>query len=97
MTLLSSLIEKNVEGRKEFEGTSHPSLPKVSKFRRCQAFEIFNLREFIVKNYQSIKTANPNLPILIRESGGVEAIAYYRFGKFKEFYGRKRCREIYSP
>jgi hypothetical protein len=37
-------------------------------------------REFLVQNYQNLKKQNPSLPILVRESAGVEAIAYYRFG-----------------
>jgi Mitochondrial ribosomal protein L51 / S25 / CI-B8 domain len=39
-----------------------------------------SFREFIVKNYQTIKAKNTTLPILVRESAGIEAIAYYRFG-----------------
>ncbi|CAB4384912.1 NADH dehydrogenase 1 alpha subcomplex subunit 2-like protein [Rhizophagus irregularis] len=41
------------------------------------------VREFISKNYVSLKEANPNFPILIREASGVEArfFARYDFGK----------------
>ena len=49
---------------------------------------MLRLRGFLVKNYQSIKNANPTLPILIRESAGVEAIAYYRFGKIFLIQGK---------
>ncbi|KAI9023486.1 thioredoxin-like protein [Phycomyces nitens] len=39
------------------------------------------LRDFIAKNYASIKSANPNLPILIREANGAEARIFARFDK----------------
>ncbi|KAI7869182.1 thioredoxin-like protein [Spinellus fusiger] len=39
------------------------------------------LRDFVAKNYTSIKTANPELPILIREASGTEARIFARFDK----------------
>ncbi|KAG1175218.1 hypothetical protein G6F70_004298 [Rhizopus microsporus] len=39
------------------------------------------LRDFVAKNYLTIKQANPELPILIREASGVEARAFARFDK----------------
>ncbi|CAO3638436.1 thioredoxin-like protein [Cunninghamella echinulata] len=39
------------------------------------------LREFITKNYTSLKGANPQLPILIREANGAEARVFARFDK----------------
>ncbi|KAJ1305093.1 hypothetical protein OPQ81_000133 [Rhizoctonia solani] len=37
------------------------------------------LREFISKTYPSIKSANPNLPILIREAQGTPARVFVRY------------------
>jgi hypothetical protein len=34
----------------------------------------------VLKQYKTLKAANPELPILIRECAGVEAKAYARFG-----------------
>ena len=34
-----------------------------------------------MKNYQALKTQNPTLPILVRESSGVQAKLWARFGK----------------
>ena len=42
-------------------------------------YYFFN-REFITKNYVSLKEANPNFPILIREASGVEARFFARYG-----------------
>ncbi|ORY94848.1 thioredoxin-like protein [Syncephalastrum racemosum] len=39
------------------------------------------LRDFVAQNYTSIKQANPNLPILIREASGAEARVFARFEK----------------
>ncbi|KAG2200989.1 hypothetical protein INT47_006533 [Mucor saturninus] len=39
------------------------------------------LRDFVAKNYISIKQANPELPILVREASGIEARAFARFDK----------------
>ncbi|RIA98693.1 thioredoxin-like protein [Glomus cerebriforme] len=53
----------------------------------CQTSPASNgVREFIAKNYVSLKEANPNFPILIREASGVEAkfFARYDFGKEKK-------------
>ncbi|KAG0164867.1 hypothetical protein DFQ28_010267 [Apophysomyces sp. BC1034] len=48
----------------------------------CQTSPASNgLREFITKNYTSIKKANPELPILIREASGAEARVFARFDK----------------
>lgn len=41
---------------------------------------LFFNREFISKNYVSLKEANPNFPILIREASGVEARFFARYG-----------------
>lgn len=35
---------------------------------------------FVMKEYKTLKAANPELPILVRECAGVEAKAYARFG-----------------
>ncbi|KAB5588951.1 hypothetical protein CTheo_7609 [Ceratobasidium theobromae] len=37
------------------------------------------LREFISKTYPTIKSANPNLPILIREAQGTPARVFVRY------------------
>ncbi|CAG8584948.1 5456_t:CDS:2 [Cetraspora pellucida] len=50
----------------------------------CQTSpESKGIREYIAKNYKSLKAANPHFPILIREASGVEArfFARYDFGK----------------
>ncbi|KAI8334986.1 thioredoxin-like protein [Chlamydoabsidia padenii] len=39
------------------------------------------LRDYIAKNYTSIKQLNPELPILIREASGAEARVFARFDK----------------
>ncbi|KAG2196832.1 hypothetical protein INT46_001749 [Mucor plumbeus] len=39
------------------------------------------LRDFVAKNYVSIKKVNPELPILVREASGIEARAFARFDK----------------
>ncbi|KAG9088177.1 hypothetical protein FRC06_002191 [Ceratobasidium sp. 370] len=38
------------------------------------------LREFIASTYPSIKSANPNLPVLIREAQGTPARVFVRYG-----------------
>jgi hypothetical protein len=38
--------------------------------------------DFVAKNYTSIKQANPELPILVREASGIEARAFARFGNY---------------
>ncbi|TPX57052.1 hypothetical protein PhCBS80983_g04101 [Powellomyces hirtus] len=42
-------------------------------------------RDFILKEYAAIKEANPNFPILVRESSGIEARAFGRYA-----YGQER-------
>ncbi|KAG8724695.1 hypothetical protein FRC09_015606 [Ceratobasidium sp. 395] len=37
------------------------------------------LREFIASTYPSIKSANPNLPVLIREAQGTPARVFVRY------------------
>ena len=37
--------------------------------------------DFVSKNYATIKQANPELPILVREASGIEARAFARFGR----------------
>ncbi|CAG8434197.1 1749_t:CDS:2 [Ambispora gerdemannii] len=46
----------------------------------------FGVRDYIAKNYLTLKKANPDFPILIREASGVEArfFARYDFGKEKK-------------
>mmetsp|Transcript_32559 Transcript_32559/g.45172 ORF Transcript_32559/g.45172 Transcript_32559/m.45172 type:complete len:95 (-) Transcript_32559:187-471(-) len=39
------------------------------------------VREFVVKNYKTMKGLNATLPILVRECSGVEAKAYARYEK----------------
>ncbi|KAF9898062.1 hypothetical protein BX616_004547 [Lobosporangium transversale] len=36
-------------------------------------------RQFVASNYNAVKAANPNLPILIREAKGTEAKIFARF------------------
>ncbi|KXS18875.1 NADH:ubiquinone oxidoreductase 11 kDa subunit [Gonapodya prolifera JEL478] len=38
------------------------------------------LRNFILNNYPALKSANPELPILVREAQGVEARLFARYG-----------------
>lgn len=38
-------------------------------------------RQFVVSNYPSIKSSNPDVKLLVREASGVEAKAFVRFGK----------------
>ncbi|QRV93073.1 ribosomal l51/s25/CI-B8 domain-containing protein [Ceratobasidium sp. AG-Ba] len=38
------------------------------------------LREFISSNYLGIKSANPNLPVLVREAQGTPARVFVRYG-----------------
>eukprot|EP00199_Chlamydomonas_sp_CCMP681_P004717 CAMPEP_0119110184 /NCGR_PEP_ID=MMETSP1180-20130426/27528_1 /TAXON_ID=3052 ORGANISM="Chlamydomonas cf sp, Strain CCMP681" /NCGR_SAMPLE_ID=MMETSP1180 /ASSEMBLY_ACC=CAM_ASM_000741 /LENGTH=110 /DNA_ID=CAMNT_0007096373 /DNA_START=16 /DNA_END=349 /DNA_ORIENTATION=+ len=40
------------------------------------------VREFLLSNYSSIKKANPDFPLLVREAAGAEAqlVARYDFG-----------------
>ncbi|KAI9222130.1 thioredoxin-like protein [Blastocladiella britannica] len=37
------------------------------------------VRSFLAASYPALKKANPSLPILIREAGGVEARAFARY------------------
>jgi NADH dehydrogenase (ubiquinone) 1 alpha subcomplex subunit 2 len=37
-------------------------------------------RDFIAQHYMTVKKSNPQLPILIRESAGVEARMFAKFG-----------------
>lgn len=39
------------------------------------------VRAFVEKNYKDLKTLNPKLPILIRESRGIEPQLWARYGK----------------
>lgn len=41
------------------------------------------LRSFILSKYPSIKAANPDLKVLIREARGVEPRVFARFGKWR--------------
>ncbi|ORX98995.1 NADH dehydrogenase, alpha subcomplex, subunit 2, partial [Basidiobolus meristosporus CBS 931.73] len=38
------------------------------------------LREYVAKNYASLKESNPKVPILIREAAGVDARIFARYG-----------------
>ncbi|KAI8059626.1 thioredoxin-like protein [Gongronella butleri] len=67
MSILKSQLSKNLkELRVQFCQTSAASK---------------GVREFVEKNYTSLKQANPSLPILIREASGAEARIFARFGK----------------
>ncbi|KAF9165155.1 hypothetical protein DFQ27_007351 [Actinomortierella ambigua] len=61
------------------------SFPKALKELRvhfCQTSPASSgLRQFITNNYASVKAANPNLPILVREARGIEAKVFARFEK----------------
>ncbi|KAI8093161.1 thioredoxin-like protein [Halteromyces radiatus] len=55
---------------------------KELRVQFCQTSPSSNgLREYIAKNYTSIKQVNPELPILIREASGAEARVFARFDK----------------
>uniref|UniRef100_A0A7N2L7P4 Ribosomal protein/NADH dehydrogenase domain-containing protein n=1 Tax=Quercus lobata TaxID=97700 RepID=A0A7N2L7P4_QUELO len=47
-------------------------------------------RAFVEKNYKELKTLNPKLPILIRESRGIEPQLWARYGMYSltHFYQR---------
>ena len=54
----------------------------VRRFHVCQTGAgSQGTRDFLMKNYQALKTQNPALPILVRESSGVQAKLWARFGK----------------
>jgi len=46
----------------------------------------FLFREFIEKQYLSLKKEHPTLPILVREAQGVPARLFARFGKCLYFF-----------
>ncbi|ORZ28559.1 thioredoxin-like protein [Lobosporangium transversale] len=53
---------------------------KELRVHLCQTSPASNgLRQFVASNYNAVKAANPNLPILIREAKGTEAKIFARF------------------
>lgn len=42
-------------------------------------------RQFVVSQYPTIKSSNPDVKLLVREASGVEAKAFVRFGMFPIF------------
>lgn len=46
-------------------------------------------REFVEKHYVSLKTANPQFPILVRECSGIQPKLWARYG-----YGREESFEL---
>ena len=44
-----------------------------------------NHRSFLAKSYPTMKKANPDIPILLREASGTMPIVYARFGAFSHF------------
>eukprot|EP01134_Creolimax_fragrantissima_P002212 CFRG2212T1 len=58
-----------------------PKTIRELRLHLCQTGESSKgLREFIEKEYVSIKKANPKFPILIRECSGVEPKVFARYG-----------------
>jgi NADH dehydrogenase (ubiquinone) 1 alpha subcomplex subunit 2 len=68
---------KNLSKIKEIRIHLCSSSPKSLGTR--QVFTKF--RDFLIKNYPEIKKSSPNLPFLIRETDGIQAVAYCRFEK----------------
>lgn len=59
-----------------------PKALKELRFHLSQSDAASNgLRQFLTKNYTSLKASNPNIPILIREAQHVRPTVYARFGK----------------
>uniref|UniRef100_A0A673LYJ3 NADH dehydrogenase [ubiquinone] 1 alpha subcomplex subunit 2 n=1 Tax=Sinocyclocheilus rhinocerous TaxID=307959 RepID=A0A673LYJ3_9TELE len=52
----------------------------VSVFLICCSY----FRDFIEQHYVTLKTANPEFPILIRECSGVQPVLWARYGFGKE-------------
>ncbi|KAK2634698.1 hypothetical protein Ddye_029490 [Dipteronia dyeriana] len=53
---------------------------KELRFLLCQSSPSSSpTRAFIEKNYKTLKTSNPKLPILIRESSGIEPQLWARY------------------
>ncbi|KAM3705807.1 hypothetical protein ACB098_03G105800 [Castanea mollissima] len=52
-------------------------------------------RAFVEKNYKELKTLNPKLPILIRESRGIEPQLWARYAQAEE--NRKSRKICVSP
>ncbi|KAI9596176.1 thioredoxin-like protein [Syncephalis fuscata] len=42
------------------------------------------VREYVKANYTAFKSANPNLPILVREATGIKPVIYARYDHGKE-------------
>merc|ERR1712127_110568 len=58
---------------------------KENRIHLCQKSEASKgIREFIEKNYISLKTTNPKTPILIRECSGILPKIYARHEKLVE-------------
>lgn len=51
------------------------------RFAFCQTSPASaGLREFVTKNYNTLKSGNPRLPILVREASGAQPKITARFG-----------------
>ena len=48
------------------------------------------LRSFLAKSYPTMKKANPDIPILLREASGTMPAVYARFGAFPDFVSSDR-------
>ncbi|XP_020591534.1 NADH dehydrogenase [ubiquinone] 1 alpha subcomplex subunit 2 [Phalaenopsis equestris] len=60
---------------------------KELRFLYCQTSPAsLPAREFVHRNYKDLKTLNPKLPILIRESSGVEPQLWARYDMGVERY-----------
>eukprot|EP00076_Gallus_gallus_P026191 XP_015149008.1 NADH dehydrogenase [ubiquinone] 1 alpha subcomplex subunit 2 isoform X1 [Gallus gallus] len=54
-------------------------------------------REFIEQHYVTLKQANPDFPILIRECSGVQPRLWARYVPFKYWKAVMRSPQMYSP
>ncbi|XP_077984396.1 NADH dehydrogenase [ubiquinone] 1 alpha subcomplex subunit 2-like [Glandiceps talaboti] len=64
-----------------------PEFVKELRIHLCQKSQASQgVREFIEKNYVTIKKSNPRFPLLIRECSGIEPRVYARYDFGKEKY-----------
>ncbi|KAI9632247.1 thioredoxin-like protein [Dioszegia hungarica] len=62
-----------------------PNAVKEIRLHLCQTAKASQgLRQFVVSNYPSIKSSNPDVKLLVREASGVEAKAFVRFERGAE-------------
>lgn len=84
-----SALKSQLKGLKELRLQFCQTSPSSSGLRyddaTCDKYicihSFIRISDFVAKNYVSIKKANPELPILVREASGIEARAFARFGK----------------